>query len=341
MKRTAIYALTTQGCRLGIRLAESLAGDLYLPRALAEDYGGSPFDRIVDLLEETFPLYKNHVFITAVAIAVRAVAPLLRSKVEDPAVVAMDHHGRHVVSVLSGHLGGANRLAREVAALTNGVPVITTATDTEGLEAIDLLAVQEGFSIGNHRAIKAVNKGLLNGEPLQLYDPEKRLGEAWGRIDWSPIKEEGEWDPARSSVWVTWKKVSASPKRLVLHPPVLVAGIGCNRGTDAGEILSLLESTFLHHSLSLSSLRCMATIEEKKGEEGIIGSARHLNVPLFFFESSRLRDVEVPNPSVTVKKHMGVSSVCEAAALLKAGAKTILVPKTRSRNATLAVALQC
>jgi len=253
----------------------------------------------------------------------------------------MDHKGKHVVSVLSGHLGGANQLARELAAITSGVPVITTATDTEGLPAVDLLARQNGFSIGNPQAIKAVNKGILSGEPLQLYDPEKRLGETWGGIEWSPLKEEREWDPSKPSVWVTWKRVDSSPKRLLLHPPVLVAGIGCNRGTGSEEILALIESTFLHHCLSLSSLRCIATIEQKQGEEGIIRSARHLNVPLFFLESSRLREVEVPNPSATVKKHMGVHSVCEAAALLKAGAKTILVPKTRSRNATLAVALQC
>jgi cobalt-precorrin 5A hydrolase len=344
MKRTAVYALTAQGGRLGKRIAERLAGDLFLPRELAKTHGGKPFERILDLMEETFPVYRNHVFIAALGIAVRAIAPHIRSKISDPAVVAMDHRGKYVVSVLSGHLGGANQLAREVAALTGGVPVITTATDTEGMASVDLLAVEKGFSIENHGAIKTVNKAILNGEPIQVHDPEKRLGttrEVWSGIEWNPIMEEGKWDPSRPCVWVTWKTASPSSKRLVLHPPVLVAGVGCNRGTEAKEILDLVESTFFEHSLSPLSLHCMATIEEKQGEEGIIESARQLNVPLFFFESSRLRTVEVPNPSITVKKHMGVSSVCEAAALLKAGAKTILVPKTRSRNATLAVALQC
>ncbi|PKN30671.1 MAG: cobalamin biosynthesis protein CbiG [Deltaproteobacteria bacterium HGW-Deltaproteobacteria-21] len=341
MKRTAVYALTTQGGRLGRRIAEKMDGDLFLPRELAKAHGGEPFDRILDLLEKTFAGYRSHVFVTAVGIAVRAIAPHIRSKIQDPAVVALDHRGKYVVSVLSGHLGGANQLAREVAAITGGSPVVTTATDTEGVVSVDLLAVQEGFSIDNHSAIKAVNKAILNGEPVQVYDPESRLGGDWSGIEWSSVAEEGDWDPSRPCVWVTWKIANPSSKRLVLHPPVLVVGVGCNRRTEAKEILNLVESTFFAHALSLSSLLCIATIEEKQGEEGIIESASHLNVPLFFFEASRLRTVEVPNPSVTVKKHMGVYSVCEAAALLKAGAKTILVPKTRSRNATLAVALQC
>ncbi len=343
MKPAAVYALTNEGACIGKGLAERMDGDLFVPRELAKPFDAKGFDRLLDLVAETFPLYRRHIFVTAVAIAVRAVAPHLRTKAKDPAVVALDQKGRHVVSVLSGHLGGANRTAMEVAAITGGVPVITTATDTEGLPSIDLLALERGLAIENTDAIKAVNKAILNGDPVQVYDPDDWLGmkEAErGKMRCRFVAKEDAWAPSNKGVWVTWRSVKPLKGQLVLHPPALVAGVGCNLGTKAKEVQDLMEETFLSHSLSLKSLRCMATIEAKRREKGLMDAATGFRVPLLFLASEKLRSVQVPNPSATVKRHMGVSSVCEAAALLGAGANELLVPKTKSRNATLAVALQ-
>jgi cobalt-precorrin 5A hydrolase len=343
MKRTAVYALTEEGARTAETLAGRLDGDLFLPRGLSAEFEGKRFDRLIDLVSATFPRYRRHVFVAAVGIVVRVIAPHIGSKSKDPAVVALDQRGRHAVSVLSGHLGGANRLAREVADLTGGTPVITTATDTEGLPSIDLLAQENGLAIENPSAVKAVNKAILNGQPIQVYDPEDRLGLKGGESGELPFRlvaAGGDWGRSAPGVWVSWKIAEPHPQRLLLHPPVLVAGVGCNRGTEAKEVLALVRETFLAHSLSLMSLQCLSTIEEKRGEEGLVEAARALKVPLLFFESKRLMTVEVPNPSSTVQRHMGVSSVCEAAALLKSGARDLLVPKTKSRNVTLAIALQ-
>lgn len=342
MKNIAIYGLTPQGARLGKLLAERLDGDLFLPKGLAEEHGASSFERLLVLSAETFPLYRRHVFIAAAGIVVRAIAPHLRSKRVDPAVVALDQRGKHVVSLLSGHLGGANRLAEEVAAITGGVPVVTTATDTEGVVSIDLLAEEKGLVLSNPEAVKGVNMALLRGETVQVYDPGDRLGlsEHPQCRSFRVLAEETEWDPASPGICVTWQIRSNDGRRLVLHPPVLVAGVGCNRGTRAREILDLITRTFSAHSLAVPSIRCLATIEEKGEEEGLLKAARVLDVDLVFLPSSELRAIAVPNPSETVMKHMGVESICEAAALLKAGAKELLVQKTKSRNATLAVALR-
>jgi cobalt-precorrin 5A hydrolase len=343
MNHTAVYALTDKGAHIAKFLADRLEGDLFLPRELATAFGDKAFDSLKDVVAETFTRYRRHIFVTAVAIAVRAIAPHLHSKAKDPAVIALDQRGRHVVSVLSGHLGGANRLTEEVAELIGGIPVITTATDIEGLPSIDLLALDKGLAIENPDAIKSVNNAFLKGDPIQVYDPEDRLGlshPAGHNVPVRPLKSEREWVASAPGVWVTWKIVKPNPKRLVLHPAVLVAGIGCNRGVGTKEILDLIHETLLAHSLSRLSLGCMATIEEKRDEKGLTKAARDLKVPLLFFDSKRLATVEVPNPSSTVRRHMGVSSVCEAAALLKTGAKELLVPKTKSRNATLAIALQ-
>ena len=176
MSQTAIYALTPQGARLGRILADKLSGDLFLPARLAASHGAISFDRLLDVVAKNFSLFSAHVFIAATGITVRAIAPHLESKDRDPAVIVVDQEGRHAISLLSGHLGGANELARRIAGLTGGRAVITTATDIQGVLSLDLLAKEKGLAIANLDAVKFVNMALVSGEPIHVYDPEDRLG---------------------------------------------------------------------------------------------------------------------------------------------------------------------
>jgi cobalt-precorrin 5A hydrolase len=352
MKKTAVYALTSQGARLGRSLADQLGADLFLPVGIADSFNGSssacravPFDRLLETVANNFSLFSRHIFIAATGIVVRAIAPYLKSKDLDPAVVVLDQEGENVISLLSGHLGGANELAREVAQLVGGRAVITTATDTAGVPAIDILAKEKNLSIANIEAVKSVNMALLSGESVQVFDPEDRLGIrnqklAGFKIEW--VENEDQWINGHAGVWVTWKNKEHDPgiSQLILYPACLVAGIGCNRGTDWHEIFELIETTFRENSLALKSLKCLASIEAKRGEAGLTKAAEQLGLPLIFSDPSEIESIEVPHPSNVVKKHMGVSSVCEATALLKTGGGRLLVPKTKSLNATLAVALE-
>ena len=343
MKKVAVYAITPQGAALGRHLAEQMDADLFLPSSLAEIHGAIPFDGIIELVKKTFSRYPRHIFIAATGIVIRAIAPHLRSKVKDPAVVALDQHGQYVISLLSGHLGGANQLAGEVAALSGGTAVITTATDTAGVPSFDLLAEENELTIANLEAVKTVNMAVLRGEPLQIFDAEDRLGLKNQDVSAFAVRHIGreeQWDQGSPGVWVTWKTKDSEPNHLVLHPRSLIAGIGCNRGTQSREIVNLVMRTFRTHALALGSLQCLVSIDKKQDEAGLLDAARELGVPLFFFSPSELADVEVPHPSNVVKKHLGVSSVCEAAALLKSSGKSLLVPKTKSRNVTLAVGLE-
>lgn len=345
MKRTAIYALTPQGAFLGRRIADDLDGDLYLPTRLSDSQKGRTFDRLMDVVAKNFSLYDGHIFIAATGIVVRAIAPLLKSKDKDPAVVVLDQDGQHVISLLSGHLGGANEMAQMVARSIGGHAVITTATDSAGLPSFDLLAKQKGMTIANLSGVRRVNMALLTGEPVQIFDREDRLGlRQGGAIEFSIQWRETEsaWIDGCPGVWVTWRNQypDQGEERLVLHPRCLVAGIGCNRGTVSREILDLIKTTFREEDLTLESLSSMSSIEAKRDETGLIEAARTLNVPLHFFAPEEIESIEVPHPSGVVKKHMGVSSVCEATALLKTEGGRLLVPKTKSRNVTLAVALE-
>jgi len=345
MKKIAIYALTPQGASLGQRIAYDLDGELYLPSRLSDSHKGRPFDRLMDAVSGNFFSYHGHIFIAATGIVVRAIAPLLESKDRDPAVVVLDQDGRYVISLLSGHLGGANEMAQMVARAIGGQAVITTATDSAGLPSFDLMAKKRGMTIANLGGVRHVNMALLTGDPVQILDPENRLGlQKGGAVEFSIQwrETESEWINGCPGVWVTWR--STFPEQgeecLVLYPRCLVAGMGCNRGTGAQEILELIKATFKENDLALESLSAVSTIEAKRDEDGLIEAARTLGVPLHFFAPEEIESIEVPHPSGVVKKHMGVSSVCEATALLKTEGGRLLVPKTKSRNVTLAVALE-
>ena len=343
MKETAVYALTRQGAELAKTLVDQVKGALFLPGTLAEDYRGKPFERLKDLVAEQFSAYQRHIFIAAAGIVVRVIAPHIKHKDSDPAVIVLDQRGRHVISLLSGHLGGANELAREVARLTGGKAVITTATDTSGLPSVDLLAKERQLAIGNLDAVKKVNASILHGDPVQLFDPEERMKAAdtdFRGVRIERINRETQWDPEKASVWITWRDMPDHRNRLVLHPGCLIGGIGCNRGTDATEILGLIKDTFRGNRLSLQSLHCLTSIKAKQDEPGLLAAADGLRVPVFFYSPSELEGIEVPHPSGIVKRHMGVWSVCEATALIKSKKGRLIVPKIKNKNVTLAVALE-
>ena len=318
--------------------------DLYLPASLAQEFGGQGFTRLREIVAETFHRYTGHVFLTAAGIAVRGIAPLLQGKEKDPAVVVLDQKGEYAVSLLSGHLGGGNRLAREMAAILGGRAVITTATDSLGLPAVEELARDAEMRIKDLRAATPVNAALANWCILQFHDPGERLGlvAALGpEFPLRRIEAVEEIDPDHAAIWVDWHRAMQAVNygALVLHPRCLVAGVGCNRGTDEEEILQLIRSVFQEFDLALESLACLATTSVKREEAGLIRAAEALEVPLVCLEAEELGAVSVPNPSETVNKHMGVASVCEAAALHQAQTTTLLLPKRKSANATLALAL--
>ncbi|NHZ48309.1 cobalamin biosynthesis protein CbiG, partial [Desulfovibrio sp. XJ01] len=187
----AVYALTPGGAALARRIAGALGGTLYLAERLcaattegaASGMPGAaaipttqPFASLADLVARTFRLHSGHVFVAATGIVVRCIAPHITSKAQDPCVVVCDQRGAFAISLLSGHLGGGNDLARQVAAVTGGTPVITTATDTEGLPSFDLLAARAGLAMADIAMVRHVNGALLAGETVWICDPGDALG---------------------------------------------------------------------------------------------------------------------------------------------------------------------
>ncbi len=342
----AVWALTKGGAQLGRQLSDHLAnGRLYVTASVHDpDMGAQRFEGLRDALVVNFHRFEAHIFIMATGIVVRSLVDLLRHKAEDPAVLVMDETGRHVISLLSGHLGGANELARRVAKLLGGEPVITTATDLKGVPAIDLIARERGLAIENHDAIRLISGALLRRDRVGVYDPHGWLGHALAEADIRSIDIRADGAEKTDSsclpaVAVDDIEIDLPPEVLILRPASLFVGLGCNRGTPAHEIRELLETVLAMNGLAAKSLAGFASVDLKSDEVGIIELADEFGLAIRFYSRQQLAQVaDISNPSAVVEKHIGIPSVCEAAAILAAGRGKLIVPKQTTRNVTVAVA---
>ncbi len=347
--KVAIVALTRQGVSLALKIQSQLPGSVcFVParHRFALAMGAQGFARLADVFSDLWLQYRAFVCVMATGIVVRHIAPLLRHKAEDPAVVVLDELGRFVISLVSGHLGGANRLAQRIAEITDGQAVISTASDVQGQPALDLIAQEAGLEIGNPAMVARLTRAFLEAEEIWGYDPDKRLAPYLSEarnVRWLTAEQLTDTIRVadRVGLWVSERLVPAGSTCLELRPRNLVVGVGCNRGTGAEEILDLIQQLFRQFDLSLTSIRNLASIDLKEEELGLLEAARRLRRPVRFYSRHELGGISVPNPSTTVADHIGVASVCEAAALLSAsdqGQSLILVPKHKTINTTVAVA---
>jgi len=339
-----VAALTPAGARLAARLAAAFPGAvLKLPLALAPEFpGAAGFGKVAEVFAEAFASRGHLMCVMATGIVVRHLAPLLKSKASDPAVVVLDEGGRFAISLLSGHLGGGNELARRAARAVGATPVITTATDVQGLPSLDALARRLGLGVENLVAVAPVHMALLRGEPVRLVDRQGILTEPLEEWLGKLILPEADLEAALKrpgpAVYVGVREGPFPEDWLTLRPRTLVVGVGCNRGTEAAEILGLITQTLAAEGLSLRAIKRLASIEAKSDEPGLLSAARELGVEIAWFTVEELKGVTVPHPSAVVARHMGVASVCEAAARRGADGGELLIPKRKSINVTVAVA---
>ena len=337
----AIWAITPNGAALAAIIAKSIPGaDLYLTDKLA-DTGNDvfKFSSLSGALSGKFKAYNGHIFIMSTGIVVRIITPFIINKTVDPAVVVIDEMGHHAVSLLSGHIGGANDLAIKVAGLIGADPVITTATDINRITAIDVIAKKKSLFIENPAAIKNVNMALLTGKEICLYDPSGFTGDTILNPILMTESDMGKNFKNIPGVFIDDIRVDLPSGILVLRPRSLFAGIGCNRNTSMEEIKFFLFETLNRFQLASGSLAGIATINIKKDESGLTDLAKILKLPIKFFNKEELSKVDnIKTPSAVVEKHVGVKSVCEAAAILAAGKGKLIVPKQSTRNVTVAIA---
>lgn len=347
--KLAIIAITRNGARLGARLhAVRPESELFVLERFAPAAGAQVTlfkGELKELVARLWGHYQGFAFIMATGIVVRMVAPHLAGKERDPAVVVLDEAGQFAVSLLAGHLGGANRLAVELAAASGGTPVITTATDVNGLTAWDEAARQAGLRVEPVVHIKHLNSLLLEGGRIALVDRRGRVAPLFANtpgIEVHTTFAAALQSGATGLVFVTHRLIpdlDRRPNLLALRPPDLVVGIGCNRGTSADEIEAAVVSELGRAFLAFASVGRLASVQEKADETGLLEFAARHALPLDFFTAAQLNAVAAPSPdSPHALDAIGVRGVCEPAAILAAAGGSLLITKKKCGNVTIAVA---
>ena len=350
MKKAGIAYFTEQGGRLAHRIADGLAPEYEI---LLYEKG------LKDWCAACFAKAELIIFIGACGIAVRTIAPLLKSKTEDPAVLVLDEAGQYVISLLSGHIGGANAYAQKIAGLTGATPVITTASDVRGKIAVDVFAKNNHLTISSMKAAKCVEAAILRGEPVEVYcsgtvqgavPPELTLIQGNRTEKWSPKKgNEGGHTPAGCRIWISertcpWLQPTEKDMHdtLVLTPRVVTIGIGCRKGKPADAVSEALRRVLAEEQIPKEALVGIASIDLKKDEEGIWETARRMGLSFTTYTSEQLLAVRGDfTPSEFVKRTTGVDNVCERSALLLAGDGGTMIRKKEAGNGvTVALAIQ-
>ncbi len=287
------------------------------------------------------------IFIGAMGICVRTIAPLVNDKHVDPAVVCVDSLGLNAVSVLSGHIGGANDLAHDVAAIIGAREVITTQSDNAGLWALDTFAERFNWAIASDDDMNECISAFVNRQPTALLMEIRDEGTDYLEKTLPPhvtvVKSLEEVDPKKYSlvILVTPYNLCVPYGVLELHFVPMIAALGfglANHPDDYEYIYDEIDETMSQIGV-LPCYKRYCTIDVKEDEEFCAMLVDDLNEELVFYSAEELAKVEVPNPSKTVEKHVGTPSVCEAAAILGSNHGKLIVPKVKGRNWTAALAI--
>jgi cobalt-precorrin 5A hydrolase len=321
--KTCVLAITDEGVLLAQHIAASLENCTFLAVEM----------KVADALQAFWSQYDGFICVMATGIVVRSIAPLLQDKTIDPCIVVVDQKGRHAISLLSGHLGGGNRLAEEVAALTGGTAVITTASDVLGKTAIDLWAARNNIHIADRSKLTRLSARQVNGAIPQIYCEIETiiLPSDFSRV----------FSQEQADMVITYNKYMTSDT-LYCIPGTLYLGVGCNRGTAAEDIEKSFKALLEQHAIEPKAIKGLATIDIKNDEHGILQFADTHNFDLSFFTRDELNSVSNVSFSKAVMKAVGVQGVAEPAALLAAGSgefeSRLIIRKMKWKDVTLAVA---
>ncbi len=348
--RYAIISVSAEGARLGLRLKATLKGDitLYEHQECASGAEANYFKKTAALTSEIFGRYDGLIYIMAAGIVVRSIAAHVVSKASDPAVLCMDECGKHCISLLSGHLGGANKLTREVAAAIGAAPVITTATDVHEKRAPDDIARELMMRVEPLDTLKPVNSVIAAGKRFSWFldyqvegdkSIRKRLLDIGISCASSDLINENEFD---ACVIITERNVKCSKPYVYLRPKNLYVGIGCKRGTSEAFIKKAFYAALEKINVHTYQVASLSSVNLKADEKGLLDFAKHIDRPIHFYTVEELRETEAENHieiSKFVEKTIGVGNVCQSAALRESmGGKTLL-PKTKFASVTIAIAV--
>ena len=324
--RIAILTVTDAGFKLAEKISARTGGDIFCK--------GKNFDGLKNFVAEIFNKFDALIFICATGIAVRVIAPHIVNKLSDPAVIVIDERGQNVISLLSGHVGGANELTLKIATAINANPVITTATDIENKFAVDSFAAKLGLIPTPKDAIKIINAAVLRDDAIFLTAGSTKL-KINDVTDYESLKVELLYKDMITAVNGAILRdesifITAGNTTLNLIPQKLIAGIGCKRGISTEKIFNAVTQACEMINQPVARIKLLASVDIKSNEQGLIEFAKNLGVEIKFFGVEELEKKIVEyklSESEFVKATLGAGNVCEAAALCCVKSARFALPK--------------
>ena len=331
--RTAIYCVSKTGYKTCLKVKENVYNNLhiYVSGRVAnllnlENENNEDLivinERVPILLEKTFNKYDLHIFVAATGAVVRIIEGKFKSKDTDPAVITIDDHANFVISLLSGHLGGANEECKKIANGIGAIPVITTASDVGGKIAVDTLSQKIKAKLNDLDGAKRVTSLIVNGENVSLHLPKNIVNH----------------DENSAGAIIVSNRKNIEISKII--PQNIFIGIGCKRGVSKEHIIEKLKYAMDKQNLELSAIKMAASAWVKSDETGLLEAMKELDIPIKFFEKEEILKLEdlIEEKSEYVKKTIGVYGVSEPCAFLASSGKgAFLAKKIKLDGMTLSI----
>ncbi len=346
MEKTSVLAITKNGVNIGENLKKLFPDwNVFAPSKLATDVEGITWysepttDKIVELFKNNNAL----ICIFSLGAVIRLIAPYLKDKKTDPAVIVIDDKTNYVISVLSGHIGGANELTEEIAEKLGALPVITTAADVNKTIAVDLVGREFNWKIDDDSTVTKISAHMVNEEPIGIF---QETGEKnwYKKLPKNVViyenMEELKKSNSKAHLIISDKTIDDEiiKESVIYRPPSLVIGIGLHWDTTKDTIKEGIQTCFEKFKLSPKSIAKLVSIKKPEDVQGLIELGKEMQIPVEYVNREDLAQISAPNPSETVKAFEGTASVSEAAAIKVSGGELIVEKQKFPPNLTIAIA---
>ena len=346
MEKVSVLAITKNGINIGIKLKELFPNwEIFAPVKLSNEnnsiiwYSEPTSDKIIELFKNSNAL----ICLFSLGAVIRLIAPHLKDKKTDPAVIVIDDKTNFVISVLSGHIGGANELTQEISEKLNALPVITTAADVNKTIAVDLVGREFGWKIDDDTTVTKISAHMVNAEPIGVFqqtNDQKWYKQLPKNVTIYDSLEELKKSNSKAHLIISDEIIDKelSQESVIYRPQSLTIGIGLHWDTTKDTIKEGIEHCLKKFNLSSKSIAKLVSIKKPEDVQGLIDLGKEMQVPVEYVDREELAEIITPNPSTTVKAFEGTASVSEAAAIKVSKGELIVEKQKFPPNLTVAIA---
>ena len=346
MEKVSVLAITKNGINIGERLKELFPNwDIFVPSKLSNEnksitwYSEPTSDKIIELFKNSNAL----ICLFSLGAVIRLIAPYLKDKKTDPAVIVIDDKTNFVISVLSGHIGGANELTQEISEKLNALPVITTAADVNKTIAVDLVGREFGWKIDDETTVTKISAHMVNAEPIGVFQQtgnKKWYKELPKNVTIYNSLEELKKSNSKAYLIISDTIIDneLAQESVIYRPQSLVIGIGLHWDTTKDTIKDGIEHCLKKFNLSSKCIAKLVSIKKSEDVQGLIDLGKEMQIPVEYVNREELAEIITPNPSNTVKAFEGTASVSEAAAIKISNGELIVEKQKFPPNLTVAIA---